>query len=114
MDDEIRTEEAPPPSHVCVVYDPSDGRVVHTHGFIGESFDPDECAQMALDTVKSLGIVKSDSDGLKVLHAPRGFELLPQAQLHVDLNSNELLSSEPRHPFADAIERARAGGKRKI
>jgi hypothetical protein len=113
---EFPAEQAPAAAHVCVVYDPTDGRVVHIHEFIGDGFDRDECARMALDTVKSLleplkslGVIQSDN--LKVLHA-RELELRPGAELRVDLTSNELVSSEPRHPLVDAIERSRARASR--
>jgi hypothetical protein len=109
---EFPVQQAPPAAHVCVVYDPTDGRVVHIHEFIGVGFDPGDCARMALDTVrsllepaKSLGVIQSDR--LKVLHAP-GLTLRPGAEFRVDITSNELVSSEPRHLLVDAFERSRA------
>ena len=91
----------------------TDGRVIHIHEFIGVGLDPDECARTALDIfrsvmepVKSLGLVQSED--LKVLHVPRDIELRQGAELRVDMTSNKLVSSEPRHPMADAIERSRA------
>jgi hypothetical protein len=65
LDDET---DDPRPAHICVVYDPKSGRVVHVHEFIGRRFEREECARMAIDTVAQIGEVKTT--GLKVLHPP--------------------------------------------
>ena len=84
------------PAHVCVVYDPGSGRVVHVHEFYGEGFKPDECARTALDTVASLRLVKTA--GLKVLHRPE-LTLKPDTMLRVDPASLEIVTkTQPRRP----------------
>src|SRR4029079_15586473 len=93
-------EQAPPAAHVCVVYDRRDGRVVHTHEFIGSGFDRAECSRMAmatvepvLESIKSLGI--NPSDTLRVLHVARGLPLPPGSMFRVNLATHELVSAEP-------------------
>ena len=44
MEFESSEQKNAPRSHVCVVYDPRDGRIVHGHEFVGGGaglFDPD-------------------------------------------------------------------------
>lgn len=77
------------PAHVCVVYDPKDGHVVHVHEFFGKGFKPDECARTALDTVKSLGLVKAA--GFKVLHPPE-LKHGPDVMLRVNPASSEIVT----------------------
>jgi hypothetical protein len=116
MASEFQVEQAPRPSHTSVVYSQGDGRVIHIHEFIGQGFDPEECAEMALGTVKTLldpikalGILNFED--LRVLHVPYDLELRPGTRLRVDLASNELVGSEPQHPLVDAIERRRTDPK---
>lgn len=95
---EFPVEQAPPASHVCVIYDPADGRVVHVHEFIGTGFDPDECGRTALATVRSLhdpapSNATAPWEALRILHAPRGFQLRPGA-IRVDLAKNEIVITE--------------------
>jgi len=37
MEFESSDRKPAPQSHVCVIYDPRDGRIVHGHIFVGES-----------------------------------------------------------------------------
>jgi hypothetical protein len=84
-------EDGAPQTHICVVYDRKDGRVVHVHEFFGRSFEPMEYARMALDTVASLARVKTA--GLKVLHAPT-LKIKPETVLRVDLASLKIIAKK--------------------
>jgi len=86
---DLLDEDEGRPAHVCVVYDPRTGRVVHVHEFFGEGFKQEECARAALETVASLGRVKAS--GLKVLH-PRELKLEPEMTLRVDVKSQEIVT----------------------
>ena len=90
-------QQAGPAARVSVVYDASDGRVLHIHEFFGAGFEPDECGRMALETVKPL-LERLESLGarqptqVKVLHVPKGFEYRHGEQLRVDVATDELRS----------------------
>jgi hypothetical protein len=79
------------PAHICVVYDPKTGRVAHIHEFHGKGFKPDECEQVALKTVASLGYVKTT--GLKVLHPPE-LSHEPDTMLRVNTKSLEIVTKK--------------------
>jgi hypothetical protein len=87
----LNKEDGAPQAHICVVYDRKDGRVVHVHEFFGRCFEPTEFARMALDTVESLGRVKTA--GLKVLHAPT-LRIKPETVLRVDLASLKIIAKK--------------------
>lgn len=76
------------PAHVCVVYDSKTGRVAHVHEFYGKGFKADECERHALETVASLGRVKTA--GLKVLHPPE-LKYEPDTMLRINTKSLEIV-----------------------
>lgn len=97
------------PAHVCVVYDPRTGRVVHVHEFYGRGYKARECARAALDTVASLGVVKAA--GLKVLH-PRELKLEPDTILRVDPESLEIVTEVRRVRCRPAVPPRQADERR--
>jgi len=84
-------DENESPAHVCVVYDPKTGRVAHVHEFYGKGFKADECERQALDTVASLGRVKTA--GLKVLH-PAELKYEPDTMLRINTKSLEIVAKK--------------------
>jgi hypothetical protein len=84
-------DENESPAHVCVVYDPKTGRVAHVHEFYGKGFKADECERQALDTVASLGRVKTA--GLKVLH-PTELKYEPDTMLRLNTKSLEIVAKK--------------------
>jgi hypothetical protein len=88
------------PAHVCVVYDPKTGRVAHVHEFYGTGFNEDDCERAALDTVASLGHVKTT--GLKVLHPPE-----------LNYEQDTMLRVNPKSLELVAKKKIRRGGRKK-
>ncbi len=93
-------EQAGPAAHVSVVYDASDGRVLHIHEFIGAGFEADECGTIALEAVKPLlehlqSLGASRPAQVKVLHVPKSFQFRPGGPLRVNVSTYELMAAEP-------------------
>lgn len=91
----------------CVVFDPSDGRVVHVHQFIGDGsglFGPDgqaERERIAMERVRARGPVER----LEALHLPSGFRPDREVLYKVDVKARAL---QPAGKVADLIARKRA------
>jgi len=95
MEFESTHRKTPPPSHVCVIYDPQDGRIVHGHVFVGEKaalFGPKGRDERERETLE--GARRNHGDAvshLRVLHAPADFRLAPNAAYRVDVKAGRLV-----------------------
>jgi len=86
-----------PPSHVCVIYDPRDGRIVHGHVFVGEGtglFGPDGRAARERETLEGARHNHGDVSHLKVLHAPKDFRFAPAVAYRVDVKAGRLVERD--------------------
>src|SRR5512134_3059662 len=85
-------------STICVVYDERDGRIVHTHEFIGDGSGifgregREEQERMALDFVKR----HEEPQRLKVMQAPPDFQLEPETVHCVDQSSGQIVTDAER------------------
>jgi hypothetical protein len=83
-----------PPSHVCVIYDPKDGRIVHGHVFVGEGkglFGPEGRDERERETLEGARRNHGDVTGLRVLHAPGDFRFAPGIAYRVDVKASRLV-----------------------
>jgi hypothetical protein len=97
MEFESTQRKAVPPSHVCVIYDPRDGRVVHGHVFVGEGqglFGPDGRDERERETLEGARRNHGDVSSLRVLHAPADFRLTPNAAYRVDVKAGRLVERD--------------------
>lgn len=104
-------DEAPvPTSIVCVVYDERDGRIVHSHEFVGDGaglFGPEGDDERS---GKALAIAKQHAEPTRVqtLHLPSDFRLDRDKTYRVDVASREIVTTRSRRPsFRELIERRR-------
>jgi hypothetical protein len=94
MEFESTETQKAPPSHVCLVYDPRDGRIVHGHEFIGDGtglFGPDGQKERERETLEGARRNHGDVSRLRVLHVPAGFRFAPNVAYRVDLESSRLV-----------------------
>ena len=88
----------------CVVYDESDGRVVHIHEFIGDGKGlfgrdgEDEQTELALSTARQ----HTEPAQLRVMIAPRGFTLDLLKTYRVDAEG-DLVARESKRPLPDRL-----------
>jgi hypothetical protein len=71
---------------MCLVYDPSDGRVLHRHEFLGEDpelYGPDATAARARIALEHAGH-HHGATKLEVVHAPDGFRLEPGSVIRIE------------------------------
>jgi hypothetical protein len=83
-----------PPSRVCVVYDPRDGRIVHGHTFVGEGtgvFGPKGRDEREQQTLEGARRNHGDVSRLRVFHAPTDFRFAPNVAYRVDTKSSRLV-----------------------
>ena len=108
MEFESTQKKTPPPSHVCVVYDPDDGRIVHGHVFVGEGtglFSPEGRDERERETLEGARRNHGDLSRLRVLHAPADFRFAPSVAYRVDAKGARLVERDkvpherpPRRP----------------
>jgi len=96
-----------PPSHVCVIYDPQDGRIVHGHVFVGEKaalFGPKGRDERERETLEGARRNHGDVTGLRVLHAPGDFRFAPGIAYRVDVKAGRLVErSRVERPRPKAV-----------
>jgi hypothetical protein len=86
-----------PPSHVCVIYDPHDGRIVHGHVFVGEGtglFGLEGRDERERETLEGARRNHGDLSRLRVLHAPADFRFAPNVAYRVDVKGGRLVERE--------------------
>jgi hypothetical protein len=84
----------PPQSHVCVIYDPRDGRIVHGHIFVGDGtgmFGPKGQAERERETLDGAQRNHGDVSRFRALHVPSGFRFEPNTKYRVDTKSSALV-----------------------
>ncbi len=94
MEFESTQRKKAPPSHVCVVYDPRDGRVVHGHEFVGEGdglFGRDGREERERETLEGARRNHGDTSRFRVLHVPSDFRFAPNVAYRVDTTSEQLV-----------------------
>jgi hypothetical protein len=94
MEFESTHRKTPPPSHVCVIYDPKDGRIVHGHVFVGEKaalFGPKGRDERERETLEGARRNHGDVSRLRVLHAPAEFRFAPAVAYRVDVKAGRLV-----------------------
>ena len=98
-----------PKSHVCVIYDPKDGRIVHGHVFVGEKaglFGPNGRDERERETLEGARRNHGDVSRLRVLHAAADFRLAPGAAYRVDLKAGRLVERDRAIPERPRSKRA--------
>jgi len=94
MEFESTEKTAPPPSHVCVIYDPNDGRIVHGHVFVGEGtglFGREGQDERERETLEGARRNHGDVSLLRVLHAPADFRFASNVAYRVDVRTGRLV-----------------------
>ena len=94
MEFESTLRKKAPQSHVCVVYDPRDGRIIHGHEFVGDGtglFGPEGQKERELETLEGARRNHGDVSQLKVLHVQAGFRFAPNAAYRVDAKAGRLV-----------------------
>ena len=86
-----------PQSHVCVIYDPNDGRIVHGHIFVGNSgtgmFGPKGQAERERETLEGAQRNHGDVSKFRTLHVPGGFRFAPNTKYRVDVRAGVLIEA---------------------
>jgi hypothetical protein len=112
MEFESTEKKTAPPSHVCVVYDPRDGRIVHGHEFVGEGtglFGPEGREQRERETLEGARRNHGDVSHLRVSHVPADFRFAPNVSYRIDIKSGRMVEhfkwptdrSRPKRPLAE-------------
>ena len=94
MEFESTEKRKAPQSHVCVVYDPRDGRIVHGHEFVGDGtglFGPEGQKEREHDTLEGARRNHGDVSQLKVLHVPADYRFTPHVVYRVDVKAGRLV-----------------------
>ena len=94
MEFESTEKKTAPPSRVCVVYDPRNGRIVHGHVFVGEGtglFGPEGREERERETLDGARRNHGDVSRLKVLHVPAEFRMARDVAYRVDTKSQRLV-----------------------
>ena len=76
MEFESTVKKKAPASHVCVIYVPRDGRIVHGHEFVGDGtgvFGPEGREEREHQTLEGARRNHGDVSLLRVFHAPADF-----------------------------------------
>ena len=104
MEFESSDRKPAPPSHVCIVYDPRDGRIVHGHIFVGKSarlFGPEGRDERERETLDGARRLHGDVSRLKTFNVPRDFRFAPDVAYRVDGKAGRLVEHrkiEPERP----------------
>jgi hypothetical protein len=120
MEFESTEKKKAPSSHICVVYDPRDGRIIHGHEFVGDGtgvFGPDGNEEREQQTLEGARRNHGNLSRLKVLHVPANFRFTPNAAYRVDPKAGRLVqharwTPEAGRPQATSAKKA-ANRKRK-
>jgi hypothetical protein len=94
MEFESTEKKKAPPSHVCVVYDPRDGRIVHGHEFVGDGpglFGPEGREEREQQTLEGARRNHGDVSRLRVFHVATDFRFLPNVAYRIDKKSDRLV-----------------------
>jgi hypothetical protein len=106
MEFESTEKKKRPHSRVCVVYDPSDGRIIHGHEFVGAGpgvFAPDGNKERERETLEGARRNHGDVSHLRVFHVPPDFRFASNVVYRVDTKAGSLVEHykwppERRHP----------------
>jgi hypothetical protein len=97
MIDFVSTFEGDHPKvEICVVYDERDGRIVHTHGFLGDGtgmLAPESKAERE-HTALERAACHHGSGHLGVVHAPADFRFERNMVYRYDVKAGKLVGSE--------------------
>ena len=107
MEFESTEKKKAPHSHVCVIYDPRDGRIVHGHEFVGDGpglFGPEGRAEREHQTLEGARRNHGDVSRHRIFHAPTEFRFTPNVGYRVDARTGRLVEHRKWPP-----ERPRAG-----
>ena len=94
MEFESSDRKPAPPSHVCIIYDPRDGRIVHGHIFVGKSarlFGPEGREERERETLDGARRIHGDVAKLRPFHVPGDFRFAPNVAYRVDSKLNRLV-----------------------
>ena len=94
MEFESSDRKPAPQSHVCVIYNPRDGRIVHGHIFVGKSarlFGPEGREERERETLDGARRIHGDVSKLRAFHVPSDFRFAPNVAYRVDSKSNRLV-----------------------
>lgn len=101
MEFESTDRKPAPPSYVCIIYNPRDGRIVHGHIFVGKSarvFGPEGREERERETLDGARRIHGDVSTLRTFHVPSDFRFTPNVAYRVDTKSNRLVE-RPTVPF---------------
>lgn len=94
MEFESTEKTQAPPSQVCIVYDPRDGRIVHGHVFVGEGsglFGPDGREARERETLDGARRNHGDVSYCRTVHVPAGFRFERNVAYRVDPKTERLV-----------------------
>lgn len=94
MEFESTEKKQAPPSQVCVVYDPRDGRIVHGHVFVGEGaglFGPEGRDERERETLEGARRNHGDVSHCRILHVPADFRFDRNVAYRVDTKAERLV-----------------------
>ena len=94
MEFESTDRNPAPPSHVCIIYNPRDGRIVHGHVFVGQTarlFRPEGREERERETLDGARRIHGDVSKLRAFHVPSDFRFAPNVAYRVDDKSNRLV-----------------------
>src|SRR5262249_18672301 len=87
-------------SYVCVVYDPSDGRIVHGRTVVGDGktgeFGPEGRDDRERATLEGAQRMHGDVSKLRLLHVPPDFRFAPGTGYRVDVQAGSLVEAPVR------------------
>lgn len=118
MEFESTEKKKAPQSHVCVVYDPRDGRIIHGHEFVGDGtglFGPKGQDEREQQTLEGARRNHGDVSRLRVFHAPTGFQLARNVAYRVDAKAGRLVEHHkwpPERPVGKPAPAKKEAGKR--
>lgn len=94
MEFESTEKKKRPQSRVCLVYDPSDGRIVHGHEFVGEGsgvFGAEGNQERERETLEGARRNHGDVSRLRVFHVPADFLFASNVAYRVDTKAGRLV-----------------------
>ena len=101
MEFESTEKKKAPQSHICVVYDPRDGRIVHGHEFVGDGtglFGPKGQKERERETLEGARRNHGDISLHRVFHVPASFRFAPNVAYRMDTKSGRLVEHYKRPP----------------
>src|SRR5438128_12153796 len=94
MEFESTEKKKAPQSHICVIYDPRDGHIVHGHEFVGEGtglFGPEGREEREYQTLEGARRNHGDVSLLRVFHAPPDVRFARNVAYRIDTKSGRLI-----------------------